>query len=62
MFTISRMLGLTFPGMMDEPGCTAGSFLAALGIHFNLLGPAGHMLRRGSARAFGWEPTRRRRR
>ena len=28
--------------------------LAALGIHFNLLGPAGHMLRRGSARAFGW--------
>ena len=28
--------------------------LAALGIHFNLLGPAGHVLRAGSARAFGW--------
>jgi S-DNA-T family DNA segregation ATPase FtsK/SpoIIIE len=28
--------------------------LAALGIHFNLLGPAGHLLRTGSARAFGW--------
>jgi S-DNA-T family DNA segregation ATPase FtsK/SpoIIIE len=28
--------------------------LAALGIHFNLLGPAGHLLRKGSARAFGW--------
>ena len=28
--------------------------LAVLGIHFNLLGPAGHMLRRGSARALGW--------
>ena len=28
--------------------------LAALGIHFNLLGPAGHLLRAGSARAFGW--------
>jgi S-DNA-T family DNA segregation ATPase FtsK/SpoIIIE len=28
--------------------------LAGLGIHFNLLGPAGHLLRAGSARAFGW--------
>ena len=28
--------------------------LAGLGIHFNLLGPAGHLLRVGSARAFGW--------
>jgi S-DNA-T family DNA segregation ATPase FtsK/SpoIIIE len=28
--------------------------LAALGIHLNLLGPAGRLLRTGSARAFGW--------
>ena len=28
--------------------------LVGLGIHFNLLGPAGHLLRRGSARSFGW--------
>ena len=28
--------------------------LAALGLYFNLLGPAGHFLRAGSARGFGW--------
>ena len=28
--------------------------LAGLGIHFNVLGPAGHLLRRESARALGW--------
>ena len=25
MFTISAMAGFTLPGMIDEPGCTAGS-------------------------------------
>jgi S-DNA-T family DNA segregation ATPase FtsK/SpoIIIE len=28
--------------------------LAGLGIHFNLLGPAGHLLRREAARGLGW--------
>ena len=28
--------------------------LAALGLYFDLLGPAGHFLRAGSARGFGW--------
>ena len=28
--------------------------LAGLGIHLNLLGPAGHLLRKESGRAFGW--------
>ena len=26
MITLSAITGFTFPGMIDEPGCTAGSF------------------------------------
>ena len=29
MSTISGMLGLTLPGMIDEPGCTAGRAISA---------------------------------
>ena len=29
-FTISGIEGFTFPGMIDEPGCTAGSAISAI--------------------------------
>ena len=30
MFSISAITGLTLPGIIEEPGCTAGRFISAI--------------------------------